>query len=39
MTNLSKIKTLGDLRRAREASPDAFPRRAVKNEVRVNLIR
>src|SRR4051794_23092558 len=39
MTNISKIKTLGDLRRAREASPDAFPRRAVKNEVRDNLIR
>jgi magnesium chelatase subunit I len=39
MTNISKIKTLGDLRRAREASPDAFPRRPVKSEVRDNLIR
>ncbi|HTL02002.1 MAG TPA: hypothetical protein VL243_07245 [Vicinamibacterales bacterium] len=39
MTNISKIKTLGDLRRAREASPEAFPRRSVKNEVRDNLMR
>jgi magnesium chelatase subunit I len=38
MTHTSKIKTLGDLRRAREASPEAFPRRSVKNEVRDNLI-
>ena len=36
---MSTIKTLADLRRAREASPDAFPRRSVKDEVRENLIR
>jgi magnesium chelatase subunit I len=39
MKNISNIKTLGDLRKAREASPEAFPRRSVKNEVRDNLIR
>src|SRR6266540_2205294 len=39
MKNLSHIKTLGDLRKAREASPEAHPRRSVKNEVRDNLIR
>jgi magnesium chelatase subunit I len=39
MTHASTIKTLGDLRRAHAASPDAFPRRSVKNEVRDNLIR
>ncbi len=38
MKNISNIKTLGDLRKAREASPEAFPRRSVKNEVRDNLI-
>jgi magnesium chelatase subunit I len=38
MTNISKIKTVGDLRRARDDSPEAFPRRSVKNEVRDNLI-
>jgi magnesium chelatase subunit I len=38
MSNISTIKTLGDLRRAREASPEAFPRRSVKDEVRDNLI-
>src|SRR5688572_20360551 len=38
MPNISTIKTLGDLRRAREASPEAFPRRSVKDEVRDNLI-
>jgi magnesium chelatase subunit I len=38
MTHPSKIKTTGDLRRARESSPGAFPRRSVKNEVRDNLI-
>ena len=38
MPSISTIKTLGDLRRARAASPDAFPRRSVKNEVRDNLI-
>jgi magnesium chelatase subunit I len=38
MANISAIKTLGDLRRAREASPDAFPRRSVKDEVRDNLM-
>src|ERR1700688_4640422 len=38
MTHPSKIKTAGDLRRARESSPGAFPRRSVKNEVRDNLI-
>jgi magnesium chelatase subunit I len=37
--SLSKIKTVGDLRRAREASAGALPRRSVKNEVRENLIR
>jgi magnesium chelatase subunit I len=36
---MSSIKTLGDLRKAREASPDSFPHRSVKNEVRDNLIR
>src|SRR5438132_14144706 len=39
MTHPSKIKTIGDLRRAREAAPEAFPRRPVKNEVRDNLIK
>src|SRR5262245_31382122 len=39
MKNISSIKTLGDLRKAREASPEAFPRRTVKNEVRDNLIK
>jgi magnesium chelatase subunit I len=38
MTSISTIRTLGDLRRARHASPEAFPRRSVKNEVRENLI-
>src|SRR4029450_5090100 len=38
MASKSTIKTLGDLRRARAASPAAFPRRSVKNEVRDNLI-
>ena len=38
MPNISTIKTIGDLRRARDASPDAFPRRSVKDEVRENLI-
>ena len=39
MASISTVKTLGDLRRARDASPEAFPRRSVKNEVRDNLIR
>src|SRR3954468_13449676 len=39
MKNISSVKTLGDLRKAREASPEAYPRRSVKNEVRDNLIR
>ncbi len=39
MTSNAKITTLGDLRRAREATPDAFPRRSVKNEVRENLVK
>src|SRR5438552_14156309 len=39
MTHPSKIKTIGDLRRAREAAPEAFPRRPVKHEVRDNLIK
>ena len=39
MANISTIKTLGDLRRARDTSPGAFPRRSVKDEVRDNLIR
>ena len=38
MTNIPNIKTLGDLRRARDKSPASFPRRSVKNEVRDNLI-
>src|SRR5688572_3744680 len=38
MPSISTVKTLGDLRRARAASPDAFPRRSVKNEVRDNLV-
>src|SRR6187402_356535 len=38
MASISTIKTLGDLRRARAASPEAFPRRSVKTEVRDNLI-
>jgi magnesium chelatase subunit I len=38
MPHISTIKTLGDLRRARTASPEAFPRRTVKDEVRDNLI-
>lgn len=39
MANKTNIRTLDELRRARESSPDAFPRRSVKNEVRDNLIR
>src|SRR5438093_1555615 len=39
MTHPAQINTLGDLRRARQASPDGFPRRSVKNEVRDNLIK
>ncbi len=39
MASISTIRTLGDLRRARDASHEAFPRRSVKNEVRDNLIR
>jgi magnesium chelatase subunit I len=38
MANISTIQTLGDLRRARDASPEAFPRRSVKDEVRDNMI-
>ena len=38
MPSISTVKTLGALRRARAASPAAFPRRSVKNEVRDNLI-
>jgi magnesium chelatase subunit I len=38
MTHPSKIKTIGELRRARDASPAAFRRRSVKNEVRDNLM-
>ena len=38
MPSISTVKTLGDLRRARAASAEAFPRRSVKNEVRDNLI-
>jgi magnesium chelatase subunit I len=38
MASISSVNTLGDLRRARAASPEAFPRRSVKNEVRDNLI-
>ena len=38
MATISTIKTLGALRRAREASPEAFMRRSVKDEVRDNLI-
>ncbi len=38
MPSISTAKTLGELRRARAASPEAFPRRSVKNEVRDNLI-
>ena len=38
MPTFASIRTLGDLRRAHEASPTAFPRRSVKNEVRDNLI-
>jgi magnesium chelatase subunit I len=38
MPSISTVKTLGELRRARAASPEAFPRRSVKNEVRDNLI-
>ena len=38
MTSISNVKTLGGLRRAHQASPEAFPRRSVKNEVRDNLI-
>jgi len=38
MSYISTVKTLGDLRRAREAGPEAFPRRSVKDEVRDNLI-
>jgi magnesium chelatase subunit I len=39
IANTANIKTLGDLRHARDASPEAFPRRSVKNEVRDNLMR
>ena len=39
MKNISSITTIGDLRKARDASPDDFPRRSVKNEVRDNLVR
>src|SRR6185436_3928066 len=39
MKNISSLTTLGDLRKARDASPDALPRRSVKNEVRDNLIK
>jgi magnesium chelatase subunit I len=39
MASISTVKTLGELRRAREKSPEAFPRRSVKNEVRDNLIK
>jgi magnesium chelatase subunit I len=38
MATISNVRTLGDLRRARDASPDDFPRRSVKDEVRDNLI-
>ncbi len=38
MPPISTVKTLGSLRRARATSPEAFPRRSVKNEVRDNLI-
>jgi magnesium chelatase subunit I len=38
MPSISTVKTLGDLRRACAASPDAFPRRSVKDEVRDNLV-
>jgi magnesium chelatase subunit I len=37
MASTKTIKTLGDLRRARTAAPDAYPRRSVKDEVRDNL--
>jgi magnesium chelatase subunit I len=36
--HISTLRTLGDLRRAREASAGAFPRRSVKDEVRDNLM-
>jgi magnesium chelatase subunit I len=39
MATISNVRTLGDLRRAREASPEEFRRRQVKDEVRDNLIR
>ncbi len=39
MASISTVRTLGDLRHARDASPEAFPRRTVKNEVRDNLIK
>jgi magnesium chelatase subunit I len=39
MPHISSIGTLGDLRRARGDSPEAFPRRTVKDEVRDNLIK
>jgi magnesium chelatase subunit I len=38
MPSISTVRTLGELRRARAASPEPFPRRSVKNEVRDNLI-
>ena len=38
MPSISRVKTLGELRRARAASPEAFPRRSVKDEVRDNLV-
>jgi magnesium chelatase subunit I len=39
MANISTIRTLGDLRRARTSSTSAYPRRSVKDEVRDNLMR
>ena len=39
MTHALKIKTVGELRRAVDGSPHAFPRRPVKDEVRDNLIK
>ena len=39
MSHISSIRTLGDLRRARDLEPEAFPRRSVKDEVRDNLVR
>src|SRR3984893_4350176 len=39
MTHALTIKTVGELRRAVDGSPHAFPRRPVKDEVRDNLIK